>query len=91
MFDRFQRMHQHHQHILEANQLMSEGLRDMWANKTPEQAHSALASPDVTVTNQKDKDEQLQKLERLSDDVKNAMMPDRDCLGDTEALPTANV
>ena len=38
---------------------------DLWANKTASEAYDILALPDVTVTNQKDKDVQLPKLKKL--------------------------
>jgi len=43
---------------------------DMWANKTAEEAHEILSKPDVTVTNQSDKDAQLPKLLKLNDFAK---------------------
>ena len=39
----------------------------MWAGKTAEEAHDILAKPDVTVTNQSDKDVQLPKLLKLNE------------------------
>ena len=47
-------------------------LIDMWAKATPEQARDVLAKPDVQVTNQSDKDTQLNKLAVLNADVKRA-------------------
>ena len=43
----------------------------MWANKTPYEAHETLRSPDVTVTNQGDKDTQLKKLEKLDQNIRS--------------------
>jgi len=43
-----------------------------WASKTPEQAHAFLAKPDVTVTNESDKQRQLKKIEVLNDKVRHA-------------------
>ena len=40
-------------------------LVQMWCGRTPAQARDVLASPDVTVTNQSDKDTQLDKISRL--------------------------
>ena len=48
-------------------------LRKTWANQTPEKAHDILAMPDVTVTNQGDKDMQLPKILSLNDEVKSVM------------------
>ena len=48
-------------------------LRKMWGDVTVDEAHAVLASPDVTVTNQKDKDVQLPKLKRLNDFAKRAL------------------
>jgi hypothetical protein len=47
-----------------------EELVDMWASKTPIEAHEFLSQPDVTVTNQSDKEAQLPKLFKLEADVK---------------------
>ena len=48
-------------------------LRKMWGNKTAEEAHAVLEKPDVKVTNQKDKDVQLPKLEKLNEFAKSAV------------------
>ena len=40
---------------------------DMWAGRTANEAHDILAKPDVTVTNQTDKDVQLPKLLKLNE------------------------
>ena len=48
-------------------------LRKMWGDVTVDQAHTVLARPDVTVTNQKDKDMQLPKLKRLNDFTKSVL------------------
>ena len=40
-------------------------LIEMWAAKTPQQAHALLSKPDVTVTNQSDKTTQLIKVAAL--------------------------
>ena len=39
----------------------------MWANKSAAQAHGILVKPDVKVTNQSDKDQQLPKLLKLNE------------------------
>jgi len=48
-------------------------LTDMWAHKTADEACDILAKPDVTVTNQKDKDQQLPKLKELNAFAKRVM------------------
>ena len=57
--------------IFNANPLMADGLNAMWASKTVDEAHALLARDDVTVTNQKDKKKQLEKLLKLNDEVRN--------------------
>ena len=37
-------------------------LTDMWATKTPQQAFEILSKPDVSVTNESDKQMQLPKI-----------------------------
>ena len=53
-----------------ANKIFATYLRDMWAKKTPQQAFDFLSKPDVTVTNQSDKDNQLPKIQKLDETVK---------------------
>ena len=48
-------------------------LRDMWGDKTAEQAYAILEKPDVKVTNQKDKNIQLPKLKKLNEFAKSAV------------------
>ena len=48
-------------------------LRKMWGNKTAEEAHAVLEKPDVKVTNQKDKDVQLPKLQKLDTFAKSVV------------------
>ena len=48
-------------------------LRDMWGDKTAEQAYAILEKPDVKVTNQKDKQIQLPKLKKLNEFAKSAV------------------
>ena len=48
-------------------------LRKMWGSKTAEEAYAILAKPDITVTNQKDKDVQLPKLKKLNEFAKSAL------------------
>ena len=59
--------------IYNANEKDVERLRGMWASKTPEEAHGILAQPDVTVTNQGDKDMQLPKIKNLATEVRVVM------------------
>lgn len=47
-------------------------LIQMWAARTPQQAHDFLAKPDVQVTNQSDKEGQLPKIAKLGSTVKEA-------------------
>ena len=51
---------------------LEEALLDEWADCTPEQAHTTLSKPDVVVTNMKDKEVQLRKLEQLNEEVRGA-------------------
>ena len=55
-------------------------LASMWADRTPEEAHAILKRPDVTVTNQRDKDQQLPKLLAFNAVVRSVVqdMPDVD-------------
>ena len=53
-----------------ANALMGDGLKVMWAERAPQEAHDLLKEPDVTVTNQSDKDVQLEKLLKLDEQVR---------------------
>ena len=48
-------------------------LRRMWGKKTADKAHAVLARPDVTVTNQRDKELQLLKLQKLNDFAKSVL------------------
>ena len=50
----------------------AKALVDSWADQTPEQAHSFLSKPDVTVTNENDKKGQLPKIKALDATVKGA-------------------
>jgi hypothetical protein len=52
---------------------IKDGIIDMWTGKTAQEAHAILAKPDVTVTNQSDKDVQLPKLLELDEFAKNAI------------------
>ena len=45
----------------------------MWGEKTADEAHAVLARPDVTVTNQRDKDVQLPKLQKLNEFAKSVL------------------
>ena len=59
--------------IYNGSTAISEALVTMWANKTPEEAHSILALDDVVVTNKKDKERQLRRLMHLDEEVKSVM------------------
>ena len=43
-----------------------------WATQTPDEAYAYLSKPDVTVTNQSDKDKQLPKIKALNADTRAA-------------------
>ena len=49
---------------------MESTLFKMWRYRTPQEAHAVLVSPDVTVTNQRDKNAQLPKILTLATQVK---------------------
>ena len=49
---------------------MESTLFKMWRYRTPDEAHAVLVSPDVTVTNQKDKNAQLPKILTLATQVR---------------------
>ena len=53
-------------------ELYTRALVDNWATKTPEEAFDFLSKPDVTVTNQSDKDGQLPKIKALDGTVQGA-------------------
>ena len=55
--------------IYNANWIIADYLKAMWANKKPQQAHDLLANPDITVTNQGDKVQQLPKIQNLANEV----------------------
>jgi len=52
--------------------LYTTALVDNWADQTPQQAHAFLSKPDVTVTNQSDKEAQLPKIKALDATVQGA-------------------
>jgi hypothetical protein len=51
--------------IHNAPSTFKEALFAMWATTTADQAHEILSKPDVKVTNQKDKEQQLRKLKMV--------------------------
>ena len=59
--------------IYNANTVIAGYLRTMWANKTPNEAYDILRQEDVTVTNQSDKDNQLPKIQKLAEEVRQVM------------------
>ena len=59
--------------IYNANTVIAGYLRTMWANKTPIEAYDILKQEDVTVTNQSDKDNQLPKIQKLAEEVRQVM------------------
>ena len=58
--------------IYTATQNMAEALTTIWATKTPAEAFATLAKPDVTVTNESDKEQQLPKILTFDDRVRKA-------------------
>ena len=60
------------QNAAEQSELHEKMLIQSWATKTPQQAHAFLSKPDVTVTNQSDKDGQLPKIKALDATVQGA-------------------
>jgi hypothetical protein len=56
----------------EQAELYTKALVDTWATKTPQQAFDFLSKPDVTVTNQTDKEVQLSKIKALDATVRGA-------------------
>ena len=53
---------------------LEQALVEEWSDCTPKQAHGKLSQPDVAVTNQSDKDNQLPKLLSFNDAVKGALL-----------------
>ena len=49
---------------------MRDSLIKMWKHKTPADAHAILSKPDIDVTNRRDKEIQLPKIERMADTAK---------------------
>ena len=58
--------------IYNANEHMARGLRSMWSHRTPAETVEVLSKPDVTVTNESDKQIQLGKLMQLDERVRRA-------------------
>ena len=50
-----------------------QGLVEDWANRTPKQAHEVLDSPDIFITNGKDKERMLPKVLKLDKAVRTAL------------------
>ena len=53
-------------------EMFTKMLIDQWSGKTTDEAHDFLSKPDVTVTNQSDKDNQLPKIKLLDAMVQGA-------------------
>lgn len=64
-------------------------LREMWREASSKKAYEALSSPDVTVTNQSDKDVQLPKLQALDEQVRRAFALAADAASDPSASASA--
>jgi hypothetical protein len=60
------------QNAADQSELYTKALTDQWATKTPQQAFDFLSKPDVTVTNQSDKLNQLPKIRALDATVRGA-------------------
>jgi hypothetical protein len=60
------------QNASDQSELYTKALVDTWASKTPQQAFYFLSKPDVTVTNQSDKQGQLPKIKALDATVRGA-------------------
>ena len=59
--------------IYNASEMFARSLEEMWAKRTPAEALAVLSKPDVTVTNQGDKDMQLPKILTLNKQVRKVM------------------
>ena len=46
---------------------LEEALENEWCEATPDQAYEKLSSPDIIVSNQKDKEDQLPLIEKLDE------------------------
>ena len=62
------------QNAVEQADQHAQTLKNDWANKTPDDAHAILSKPDISVTNQKDKDGQLPKIKALNTTVQAAFV-----------------
>ena len=60
------------QNAADQSELYTKALTDQWATKTPQQAFDFLSKPDVTVTNESDKQNQLPKIKALNKTVQDA-------------------
>ena len=56
-----------------SGQTLQKALREIWSGRTCEQAITALRYEDIAVTNLSDKDIQIEKLERLDNEVKTEL------------------
>jgi len=59
--------------ILNANSMLVQSLEAIWSAKKPEEAYDILSKDDVTVTNLKDKEQQLKKLQTLPKEVEQQL------------------
>ena len=51
-----------------------DSLIEMWSAKSPQEAYDVLSQPDVTVTNQSDKEAQLPKIISINKLVKDTLV-----------------
>ena len=64
--------------IHNASDATAQVLIDMWAQTTADTAYDILSKPDVSVTNQRDKEVQLPKLKKLNEFAKRTAAEDSD-------------
>ena len=67
--------------IYNTNELLGKSLEVQWANKTPHDAFNSLKMPDVMVTNNKDKGDQLPKILEFDAKVRHAFTSKVDAFG----------
>ena len=58
---------------LNATEQDAQRVLEMWAERTPQEVRDVLSLPDVTVTNQRDKTVQLDKVLALDEAIRTAM------------------
>jgi len=79
--------------IQNANSTVVEALLTMWANKTPQEAHTVLSKSDIAVTNDSDKENHLPKILSYHAEVQKAFAAASDAndpCSHTRVQPLAN-